>query len=133
MSIRKNTENRLNLIRTCHTCGRTFSTTASSPWMRQITNVDGKKQKTCYFCSSACFKDSYKHVGFYDGKTEQRRAEREKNRDIKSKNKRYYYAHKDQERARARARYWVDPESARLSNLYNKRKSLLMKQESDEL
>lgn len=49
MSVRRKTEHRLSLIRTCHTCGLTFPTTAASPWMRQLCNVDGKKQKTCYF------------------------------------------------------------------------------------
>lgn len=39
MSVRRDTYNRLSLIRTCHTCGRTFPTTAASPFMRQITNL----------------------------------------------------------------------------------------------
>jgi hypothetical protein len=29
-------EKRLTLIRTCGTCGKTFSTTAESPWIRQV-------------------------------------------------------------------------------------------------
>lgn len=45
MGVRRDTNNRLSLIRTCHTCGRTFPTTASSPFMRQITNVDGKNKR----------------------------------------------------------------------------------------
>lgn len=38
-------EKRLTLIRTCGTCGKTFSTTAESPWIRQVPR-DGKKQAT---------------------------------------------------------------------------------------
>lgn len=59
MSIRRDTTNRLSLIRVCHTCGRSFPTTAATPFMRQMYNVDGKRQKTCYFCSEACKLASY--------------------------------------------------------------------------
>lgn len=65
MSVRRNTTNRLSLIRVCHTCGRSFPTTASTPFMRQIADVGGKRQKTCYFCSEACKLASYKHL--FDG------------------------------------------------------------------
>lgn len=127
MSVRRNTTNRLFLVRTCHTCGKEFSTTASSPWMRQLP-VDGKKQKTCYFCSSACYKASYKHIGWYDGKAEQRRAEREAKRDIKEKNRRYYAAHAEQERERAKARYWANPDKYCAANVYNRKKRKLMEE-----
>lgn len=123
MSVRRDTNNRLSLIRTCHTCGRTFPTTASSPFMRQITNVDGKKQKVCYFCSESCKNASYKHL--FDGKAEMRRAEREAQRDTSEKNRRYYLAHAEQERQRARERYWADPEAARESNRYQRKKRQL--------
>lgn len=123
MGVRRDTNNRLSLIRTCHTCGRTFSTTAASPFMRQITNVDGKKEKTCYFCSESCKKASYKHL--FDGKAETRRAEREANRDTSEKNRRYYLAHAEQKRQRARERYWADPEAARENNRYQRQKRKL--------
>ena len=73
MSVRRQTDTRLFLIRTCHTCGKIFSTTAASPFMRQIKNVGGKKQKTCYFCSETCKAASYKHL--FDGKAAERKAE----------------------------------------------------------
>ena len=123
MSVRRDTYNRLSLIRTCHTCGRTFPTTAASPFMRQITNVDGKKQKTCYFCSESCKNASYKHL--FDGKAEIRKAEREAKRDTSEKNRRYYLAHIEQERQRARERYWADPEAARENNRYQRQKRRL--------
>lgn len=98
--------------------------------MRSIPNADGDgKQKTCYFCSSTCYKASYKHVGWYDGKAEERRAEREAKRDVREKNRRYYAAHAEQIRARARARYWADPEAARAANAYNRRKRAMMEDE----
>lgn len=126
MSVRRRTENRLTLYRTCHTCGKSIVTTASSPFIRQLYNVDGKKQKTCYFCSEKCKNVTYKHKGWYDGKAEIRRDIREANRDVKAKNKKYYEAHKEQERERARRRYWADPEAARESNRYSKQKRKLM-------
>lgn len=123
MSVRRDTNNRLSLIRTCHTCGRTFPTTAASPFMRQITNVDRKKQKICYFCSETCKKASYKHL--FDGKAEIRRAEREANRDTSEKNRRYYLAHAEQIRQRAKERYWANPEPVRESNRYQRKKKQL--------
>lgn len=124
MSVRRKTENRLTLYRTCHTCGKSIVTTAASPFMRQLYNVDGKKQKICYFCSEKCRNVTYKHKGWYDGKTDNREA----NRDSKAKNKKYYEAHKEQERERARRRYWADPEAARESMRYNRQKRKLMEQ-----
>ena len=120
MSIRRDTSNRLFLIRECHTCGKTFSTTAASPFMRQVANVEGRKQKTCYFCSETCKNASYKHL--FDGRAGERRKQKEAARDISEKNRRYYAAHSEQERARAKARYWADPESARKNNEYQRRK-----------
>lgn len=120
MSVRKNTPNRLSLIRTCHTCGKTFRTSAASPFMRQMYNVDGKKQKTCYFCSQTCKQASYKHL--FDGKYEERKRQHEANRDISAKNKRYYAAHAEQVRAKVKARYWANPEAARADNQYQRKK-----------
>ena len=126
MSKRRNTKNRLMLVRSCHTCGRSFSVTADSPFMRQMPNVDGKKQKTCYFCTEKCFAASYKHIGWFDGLAWKRRQEKEAARDTAEKNRRYDAAHAERERARARARYWADPESARKNSAYQRRKRKLM-------
>lgn len=126
MSVRKKTTNRLTLYRTCHTCGKAIITTADTPWVRQIPNVDGKKQKTCYFCSEKCFTASYKHVGYYDSKYEQRKAEREKTRDIKEKNYKYYHAHEDELRERRKRNYWENHEEELLANRYCKKKRKLL-------
>ena len=102
MSVRRDTNNRLTLFRVCGTCGKSFTTTAASPWMRQIAR-DGKRQATTYFCSSACFQASYKHK--FDGKAAERRKEREAKRDVTEKNRRYYQSHAEQERARLENQY----------------------------
>lgn len=128
MGVRKTGAGRLTLFRTCHTCGRSIITTADTPFIRQLYNVDGKKQKTCYFCSEACKRASYKHN--MDGKAEERRAAREARRDWAEKNRRYYVAHAEQERARTRDRYWADPEKARAEVKYQRRKQRLIKKAS---
>ena len=124
MSIRRDTTNRLSLIRVCHACGRSFPTTAATPFMRQVYNVDGKRQKTCYFCSEACKLASYKHL--FDGKAAERRKAREAAMDISEKNRRYYAAHAEQERRRAKERYWADPEGSRAAVAYQRKKRKLM-------
>lgn len=125
MSLRRNTTNRLNLHRQCHTCGRWIMTTADTPWMRQMYNVDGKRQKTCYFCSSSCFQASYKHIGWYDGKAEQRRQEKDARRDTREKNRRYYAAHREQELERARKYRAEHLEECREAVRYNHHKRKL--------
>ena len=128
MSCRRNTANRLNLIRACGTCGKEFGTTADSPWMRQVL-TDGR-QLIKYYCSQSCFRASYKYRGYWDGKAEERRKEREANRDISAKNRLYYERHREQELARARARYWAAPEAARADNAYQKQKRKLLREEA---
>ena len=125
MSVRRDTTNRYTLYRVCGTCGKSFSTTADTPFVRQVPR-DGKKQATTYYCSETCKNASYKHK--FDGKADERRAEREAKRDITAKNRLYYERHADQERARAKARYWSNPERYREDNKYqrNKRKVLLL-------
>ena len=76
MSVRRKTNNRMTLFRDCFICGKRFSTTADTPFVRQVTNVKGKKQATVYFCSATCKAKSYKHL--FDGKADERRKEREK-------------------------------------------------------
>ena len=88
-------------------------------------NVDGKKQKTCYFCSSECFQASYKHIGWYDGKAEQRRQEKEARRDTREKNRKYYAAHREQELERARKYRAEHLEECREAVRYNHRKRKL--------
>lgn len=126
MAVRRKTENRLTLHRVCHTCGRAMVTTADTPFMRQLYSVDGKKQKTCYFCCEACKRASYKYTGWYDGKAEERRRAKEAARDVTEKNRRYYQEHAEQERERQRKRYWANPDSQRLSSEYNRKKRKLL-------
>lgn len=123
MSVRRKTANRLTLYRTCHTCGREIVTTANTPFVRQI--VIGGRQVTCYFCSEACKRASYKHTGWWDGLADARRMAREAVRDAREKNRRYYASHAEQERQRARARYWADPERGRMDSRYQRQKRKL--------
>ena len=128
MSIRKNTTNRYTLFRTCYVCGQTMITTADTPFMRQLRNVDGKKEKTVYFCSESCKESTYIH--HFDGLSWKRRKEREARRDKSAQNKRYYENHADQERERAKQRYhsMSDEERAKL-NAYRRRQRALAKKE----
>ena len=80
---RKVVDKRLTLFRTCGVCGKSFVTTADTPWVRQVPR-DGKRQATTYYCSTTCYQASYKYKGWYDGKTEERRREREKKRPDRS-------------------------------------------------
>ena len=100
-------------------------TTAASPFMRQMER-DGKRQATTYFCSESCKKASYKHVGWYDGKTEERRKEREKNRDVREKNRRYYAAHAEEIKAKKRAYYAAHPGLSAENSRYWRAKNKLL-------
>lgn len=101
MSVRRNTTNRLTLFRTCGTCGHSIVTSADTPWVRQVER-DGKKQATTYFCCEGCFAASYKHIGLFDGKAQERRRAREAARDNRERNRRYYAAHAEEIRAKKR-------------------------------
>lgn len=128
MSVRKDTTNRLTLHRTCGTCGKQIVTTADTPWIRQMPR-DGKKQATTYFCSEKCYAASYKHIGWFDGKANERRKAREAARDNRDRGRRYYAAHREECRERARKRRAEDPGMVAADNAYYKRKRKLLKQE----
>ncbi|MGN9097171.1 DUF7576 family protein [Flintibacter porci] len=129
MSVRRNTTNRLTLYRTCGTCGRQIVTTADTPWVRQVER-DGKKQATTYFCSEKCFAASYKHIGWYDGKAEERRKLKEARRDWKTKNRKYREAHAEELREKARLRRLANPGMAAADSAYNRKKRKLLAQEA---
>ena len=129
MSVRRNTTNRLTLYRTCGTCGRQIVTTADTPWVRQVER-DGKKQATTYFCSEKCFAASYKHIGWYDGKAEERRKLKEARRDWKTKNRKYREAHAEELREKARLRRLANPGMAVADSAYNRKKRKLLAQEA---
>lgn len=98
MSVRRQTANRLTLFRTCGTCGKQIVTTADTPWVRQVER-DGKRQATTYFCSEGCFAASYKHIGWFDGKAEERRKLKDRNRDPekeRARNRAYQQAHREE-------------------------------------
>lgn len=120
MSVRRQTKNHPTLHRNCGACGKSITTTADTPWIRQVPR-DGKKQATTYYCSQGCFKSSYKHN--FDGLAWQRRIEREKTRDIQEKNRKYYAAHAEQERERQRQNYWANRED-RLEDMRFYRKKI---------
>ena len=126
---RPNAMKRLTLIRTCGTCGKVFCTTAESPWIRQVPR-DGKKMATTYYCCTKCFQASYTHIGWYDGKTEERRKAREAKRDISAKNKKYYAAHAEEMRERARRYRAANPGLAAADSAYHRRKRKLLKEEA---
>lgn len=130
MSVRRNTTNRLTLFRTCYVCGQTMITTADTPFMRQLKNVDGKKEKTVYFCSESCKNSTYKHL--FDGLAWKRREEKEQNRNIKEKNYKYYHAHKEEliERAR-RNRSSMSQEERDKLNEYRRKKHSANREEDN--
>lgn len=125
MSVRRKTENRMNLYRQCWICGKWFWTTADTPWVRQLCNVGGKKQKTCYFCSSSCKEASYKMPHHGKGKINSEVHGRAR-RHTPWENHCYYVANAEQIKERKRAQYWADPEAAREANRYNKLKRKMM-------
>lgn len=128
-AIRKNTVNRLTLYRACGICGRSIVTTADTPWVRQ-TERDGKRQATTYFCREKCFAASYRHIGWYDGKYEERHRAA---RAVKSGeyNRRYYIRHREAVLDMARARRLADPEGARKTAEYACRKRKLLREEAE--
>lgn len=107
MGVRRNTANRLTLYRTCHVCGQTMITTADTPFVRSLPNVDGKKQKTCYFCSEKCKNSTYIHNfdGLYWKRREEYDRAREAKRDRKEENRTYYAEHLEAEQERTRRRF----------------------------
>lgn len=113
------------LYRDCGVCGNPITTTADTPWLRQVPR-DGKRQASTYYCSSACYQVSYKHIGWYDGKAEERRAAKEAARDITAKNRRYYQAHAEELREKKRRWYQENAEDARKDMTFSRKKRNLL-------
>lgn len=125
-------EKRLTLFRTCGTCGKTIVTTADTPWVRQVPR-DGKKMATTYYCSEGCYAASYKHIGWFDGKAEERRRLKDQNRDPERERERwrqYYAAHREERIEAARQRRRENPGLAAADNAYYRRKRKLMAEEA---
>ena len=132
MSVRRQTANRLTLFRTCGTCGKQIVTTADTPWVRQVER-DGKRQATTYFCSEGCFAASYKHIGWFDGKAEERRRLKDRNRDPERERerwRRYYTTHREERIEAARQRRRENPGLAAADNAYYRRKRKMMAEEA---
>lgn len=125
MSVRRKTDNRKNLYRQCWICGKWFWTTADTPWVRMLYNVGGKKQKICYFCSSACKEASYKMPHHGKGKINSEERSRA-NRHTPEENRAYYVANAERIKERKRAKYLVDAEAAREANRYNRKKRKML-------
>lgn len=123
MSVRRKTNNRMTLFRDCFICGKHIVTTADTPFVRQITNVNGKKQATVYFCSASCKAKSYKHL--FDGKADKRRKERDAIRS-KGKNRKYYQKHTEEEKRRQKEKYWKNVEESRKNIKYQREKRKLL-------
>ncbi len=123
MGVRRNTKNRLTLIRNCAICGKSFLTTADTPFMRGVVS-DGR-QITCYYCSESCKLASYKHR--FDGKAKERKRERDKNRDRSEWWKKYYAEHGEEKRERERRRRadMSEEERAEEGRFYRKKRKLL--------
>lgn len=120
LSVRRKTNNRLTLFRKCFICGKDIVTTADTPFIRQMANVNGKKQATVYFCSESCKRKSYKHL--FDGNADKRRKEREEKRDVKEKNRRYYFSHAEEIKAKKRSEYSKNREKYLLDQKYSRQK-----------
>lgn len=128
MSVRKQgAMSRKTLFRDCFICGKHFSTTADTPFVRQITNVNGKKQATVYFCSEGCKRKSYKHL--FDGRAEERRKKREVKRDVREKNRKYYLAHAEEIKSKKKEEYSKNREKYLLDQKYNRQKRKLIERE----
>ena len=131
MSVRKQTADRHSLIRVCGTCGKTFPTTAASPWIRQLPR-DGKKQATVYFCCSECFQASYKHIGWYDGKADIRRQAREASRDRSEYYRKYQEENREEINRRRRERYWEHHDDELAANKYARKKRKLLEKDQQD-
>lgn len=129
MSARRDTTNRLTLFRSCGTCGRSIVTTADTPWVRQVER-DGKKQATTYFCCERCYAASYKHIGWYDGKAQERRRAREAARDNRARNRRYYAEHAEEIKAKHREYRRLNREKSIADCAYQRRKRKLLQGEA---
>lgn len=134
MSVKRNVvDKRLTLFRTCGICGKSVTTTADTPWVRQVPR-DGKRQATTYYCSTTCYQASYKYKGWYDGKTEERRREREKKRpDRSAYNRQWRDKNRDHireyNRERERQYRLTDPDGYKADKQYQYRKARLKKKQ----
>lgn len=138
MSVRRKTENRLTLYRECACCGQHIITTAETPWVRMVATVENgrRRQRIKYFCSSACFQASYKHIGWYDGKAAERRREKDRNEPPEEKAerwKRYYAANGEKVRQRSRERYYENHDAELADMAFYRQKRKLLRKEAQEI
>lgn len=126
MSVRRQTTNRLTLLRYCETCGKAIITTADTPFIRQMPK-GVRRQATVYFCSESCKQASYKHL--FDGKAHERRLQKDRNRDKEQERARwatYREAHAEELREKARRSRQENPGMAAADSAYSRRKRKLL-------
>lgn len=88
---------------------------------------------TTYYCSEGCFAASYKHIGWFDGKAEERRRQKDQNRDPERERerwRRYYAAHREERIEAARQRRRENPGLAAADSAYARRKRKLKAEEA---
>ena len=130
MGTKRDTKNRFTLYRTCGVCGKEFSTTADTPFVRAMPNPDWSHVKTVYFCSESCKESTYKYN--LDGLTWKRREERERKRDTKEKNFKCYHAHEEEMRERRkRAYHAMTPEEREKENAWRRMKHAANREEDN--
>ena len=112
MSVRRATADRRTLYRVCGGCGRSFCTTADTPWLRSMEQP-GKRYASVYFCSASCYADSYK----------QRQKDPQKK---KNDGRKYYAANREKLKAYAMQRRRADPGAAAKDSAYARRKRKLL-------
>lgn len=126
MSVRRKTvlNGRITLFRQCDICGKNIITTSDTPFVRSVPK--NGRQLICYYCSENCKRASYKHIGWWDGKTEERKRERDAKRDRGNYYKERYAAHAEELREKRREYVRTHPEQIAADNAYYRRKRKLM-------
>ena len=130
MSVRRQTANRLTLLRYCETCGKAITTTADTPFVRQMPK-GVRRQATVYFCAESCEQARYKYI--FDGKAHERRLQKDRNRDKEKERERhreYYTTHAEERRQKAKLRRQETPGMAAADSAYHRRKRKLLIEEA---
>lgn len=112
-------------------CGKNIITTADTPFVRQLPNVNGKKQATVYFCSEHCKESTYKH--HFDGLAWKRKELRDQTRNIKEKNYKYYHEHEEDLRERRKIQYYLMSQDERdKENAYRRLRHSINREEDNK-
>lgn len=96
---------------------------------KQCAYAKWSERSKAYYCSEGCYAASYKHIGWFDGKAEERRRLKDQSRDPERERerwRRYYAAHREERIEAARQRRRENPGLAAADNAYYRRKRKLM-------